>query len=108
MGTVGTEACGCDDFDASRRTFLRGGAGLGGAVGISTVFGGVFSQAAFGAGVSGPSTLVVLSLRGGADGMSMVVPHGDTAYAPARPTIAVPAESLLERNSMYGLHPSFA
>ena len=39
--------------------------------------------------------LVVLSLRGGADGLSLVVPHGDPGYYSARPNIAIPADQLL-------------
>ena len=34
-------------------------------------------------------------LRGGIDGLGMVVPHGDPAYYTARPTIAVPKASLV-------------
>ena len=53
----------------------------------------------------GNQVLVVLSLRGAADGMSLVVPHGDPAYYAARPRIAVPSTSLLERDAMFGLPP---
>jgi uncharacterized protein (DUF1501 family) len=49
--------------------------------------------------------LVVLSLRGGADGMSLVVPHGDAGYYHARPNISIPADQLLVADSMFGLHP---
>lgn len=52
--------------------------------------------------------LVVLSLRGGADGLSLVVPHGDPVYAKARPRLAIPAERLLAADSMFGLHPALA
>ena len=50
--------------------------------------------------------LVVLSLRGGADGLSLVVPHGDPVYRQARPRLAVPAERLLVADAMFGLHPA--
>ena len=57
-------------------------------------------------GVSASSIIVVLSLRGAADGLSLVVPHGDRTYYKARPTIAVPRGSLLARDDTFGLHPA--
>ena len=52
--------------------------------------------------------VVVLSLRGGLDGLSVVVPAGDPAYYTNRPTIAVPQGQLLQLNGMFGLHPALA
>ena len=78
--------------------------GLGGAA-VSGMVGDVFTQTAYGA--PGGNTLVVLSLRGGSDGLSMIVPHGDPGYTKARPTIGVPTKSLLAKDSMFGLHPEF-
>jgi uncharacterized protein (DUF1501 family) len=52
--------------------------------------------------------LVVLSLRGGFDGLSAVVPVGDPAYAGWRPTIAIPAASTFPLDSMFGLHPALS
>ena len=104
--STGTE-CGCTDFTRSRRTFLKGSLATAGALATTAVFGDVFTQVAYGAEASG-NVLVVLSLRGGADGLSMVVPHGDPAYAPARPRIAVPAPQLLAADATFGLHPAFA
>ncbi len=99
-------APGCDDFRVSRRRFLAGsGALVGGAV-VSGMVGDVFTQTAYGA--VGSNTLVVLSLRGGCDGLSLVVPHGDPGYAKARPRIGVPTKTLLARDAMFGLHPEFA
>jgi uncharacterized protein (DUF1501 family) len=55
-------------------------------------------------------TLVVLSFRGGMDGLSVVVPHGDPDYAKLRPTIGLVSSQLLSGtvDSMFGLHPSLA
>jgi uncharacterized protein (DUF1501 family) len=64
-------------------------------------------QASYGAEPGG-NVLVVLSLRGGIDGLGMVVPHGDPAYYAARPVIAVPKSQLLARDAMFGLHPRMA
>ena len=64
---------------------------------------------------SGPAgdTLVVIFLRGGADGLNIVVPHGDDAYYTHRPTIAIPrpddGKSLhraLDLDGFFGLHPA--
>ena len=93
----------CDDFSVSRRRFLAGTTAMLGGVAVSGMVGDIFTQTAYGA--PGSNTLVVLSLRGGSDGLSLVVPHGDAAYAAARPTIAVPTGSLLAKDSMFGLHP---
>ena len=74
---------------------------------VTQMFGDALMQASF-AGTPGGNTLVVISLRGGIDGLGVVVPHGDPAYYAARPTTAVPASSLLCADPMFGLHPSMA
>jgi len=106
--TETADTCGCDDFRASRRTFLRGTAATVGAGAVASSIGDVFTQTAYGATAANPNVLVVLSLRGGADGLSMVVPHGDAAYATSRQRIAVPTGSLLHKDAMFGLHPALA
>lgn len=97
----------CAEFSASRRTFLRGLAATAGAGMMTTMTGGVFRQVAFGATGTG-NVLVVLSLRGGADGLSLVVPYGDPGYYKARPRIGVPAGSLICKDGFFGLHPALA
>jgi uncharacterized protein (DUF1501 family) len=52
--------------------------------------------------------LVVLSLRGGFDGLSAVVPASDPNYAAARPGIGVPASQLLALDATFGLHPALS
>ena len=52
--------------------------------------------------------MVVLSLRGAADGLSLVVPHADPQYYAARPRIAIPADTLLAKDGQFGLHPNLA
>ena len=74
---------------ASRRSLLKAAAALGGAMAITQMFGDAMMQATF-AGTPGGNTLVVISLRGGIDGLGVVVPHGDPGYYKARPTTAVP------------------
>ena len=102
-------ACGCDEdrrLGLSRRRLLTAAAaGVAGA-GVS-VFGEAIRQTSF-ASTTGGNVLVVLSLRGGIDGLGAVVPHGDPAYQRARPSIAIPTGSLLAKDTMFGLHPSLA
>jgi len=52
--------------------------------------------------------LVVISLRGGFDGLSAIVPAGDPDYLLARPNIGVPSSALLGLDAMFGLHPALA
>jgi uncharacterized protein (DUF1501 family) len=100
----------CRDYETAarltRRRFLQGMAATSAATVGTTMFGDAFRQTAFGATPgSGGNVMVVISLRGGIDGLGMVVPHGDAAYYTARPTIAVPRNALVAADSMFGLHP---
>src|SRR5437764_3968719 len=59
---------------------------------------------------AGSRNLVVLDLTGGNDGLSMLVPYTDSAYYSRRPTLAIPAGSVLQIGSdssgkALGLHP---
>ncbi|NUR05835.1 MAG: DUF1501 domain-containing protein [Nocardioidaceae bacterium] len=91
----------------SRRRFLAGMAATSTAAVATSMFGEAFRQTSF-AATAGGNVLVVLSLRGGIDGLGMVVPHGDPGYYTARPTIAVPKASLVAPDAMFGLHPRLA
>lgn len=57
-----------------------------------------------------PRKLVVVMLRGAVDGLSVVAPYGEHAYAAERPGIAIAAPGvdggLLKLDSLFGLHPS--
>jgi uncharacterized protein (DUF1501 family) len=58
--------------------------------------------------------LVAIFQRGAADGLNIVIPHGDPAYARARPRIAIPepagaaVDRALDLDGFFGLHPSLA
>lgn len=54
------------------------------------------------------NVLVVVFLRGGADGLSLLIPHGDEAYYRLRPNLSVPRNRLHDLNGFFGLHPSLA
>ncbi len=102
---------GCTDFARasrlSRRGFLQGMAAGTGAVVATQMFGDAMMEASFGATGAG-NVLVVLSFRGGIDGLGMVVPHGDPGYYQARPQLAVPRASVLAADPMFGFHPAMA
>ncbi|MBI3099166.1 MAG: DUF1501 domain-containing protein [Planctomycetes bacterium] len=61
-------------------------------------------------------TLVCVFLRGGADGLNMIVPHGDDRYYTLRPTLGVPRPDdrtaddgrAIDLDRFYGLHPALA
>ena len=99
---------GCQECQGiSRRGLLKGAAGIGALMSLGTQSLGTRMAFADAASYDG-DVLVVLSLRGGFDGISAVVPAGDPAYYAARPTIAVPKASLLPVDGMWGLHPALA
>ena len=101
--------CGCPR--PARRGVLRAGLAAAGVLAAPASAGPV--RLAFGrAGNAAPATasgvLVVLSLRGGFDGLSAVVPAGDPEYARARPGIGIPGRTLLPAGGIFGLHPALA
>ncbi len=104
--------CGCPDGPASsglgtvsRRSLLKA-LGVGAMTLVATE--NVHTQVAFAAPGYTGDVLVVLSFRGGMDGISAVVPGGDADYYRLRPTIAVPQSQLLALDGTFGLHPALA
>lgn len=98
----------CEEQSAtvSRRTLLKA---LG--VGSVALAAGpmVGMRAAFAAdpGWSG-DVVVVLSLRGGFDGLSAGAPIGDPNYATWRPSIKVPAAAAIQLDPLFGMHPALS
>ena len=89
----------------SRRGFLKGLGVAAGAVAVSPL---VSTRTTYSAGYSG-DVIVVVSLRGGVDGLSLVAPVGDPDYARLRPTLAVPtALGIPTGDRMFALHPGLA
>jgi uncharacterized protein (DUF1501 family) len=101
-----------------RRVFLRGGACALVATldGASTFAPGVprFLVRAADAAPARRKILVAVFQRGAVDGLSMVMPHGDPAYAPARPSIALQSprrgdgDGAIDLDGFFALHPSLA
>src|SRR6476620_5708834 len=105
MTTPTTPPC-CREYAAlTRRGLLTGALAVAGA---STVVGSAVVPASAATTTPAASVLVVLSLRGAADGLSLVVPHADPVYYQARPRLAVPSYRLLVKDGQFGLHPSLA
>ncbi len=52
--------------------------------------------------------LVVIFQRGAADGLNVVIPHGDPAYYQLRTSIAIQPKELIDLDGFYGLHPAMA
>src|SRR5271170_3149393 len=91
----------------TRRIFLRSGAL---AVVGTAALPSFLTRAAFGAADPGLRTkrLVVIFQRGAADGLNIVVPHGEPSYYAMRPTINIPKKSVLDLDGFFGLHPAMA
>ena len=91
----------------TRRVFLRNSALA--VVGTAAVP-SFLTRAAFGAleNASRPKRLVVIFQRGAADGLNIVVPHGEKQYYAMRPSINIPRKSVIDIDGFFGLHPSLA
>src|SRR5436305_8118213 len=94
----------------TRRAFMKGGAValVGTAAAPSFLTRAVYGSTA---PLGGKKRLVVLFQRGAADGLNIVVPHGQQAYYAMRPTIAIPRPSTsqlsaIDLDGFFGLHPS--
>jgi uncharacterized protein (DUF1501 family) len=91
----------------TRRVFLRN-SGLA-VVGTAAVP-SFLTRAAFGATDAGTRNkrLVVIFQRGAADGLNIVVPHGEAQYYAMRPSINIPRKAVLDLDGFFGLHPALA
>ncbi len=88
----------------TRRRFITGA----GTVGVAAIGGQlVTTRVSFAApGATTAGTVVVIFLRGGMDGLSVVVPADDPDLLDRRPGIAVRGSSLLPLDRGFGLHPA--
>src|SRR5438477_12637540 len=89
----------------TRRIFLRNGAlAVAGTAAIPSFL----TRAAYGALDSGTRAkrLVVIFQRGAADGLNIVVPHGEQDYYRMRPSINIARSSVLDLDGFFGLHPA--
>jgi len=91
----------------TRRVFLRNSALA--VVGTAAVP-AFLTRAAYAAESIGGKNkrLVVIFQRGAADGLNIVVPHGEQAYYAMRPSINIPRKDVLDLDGFFGLHPSMS
>ena len=96
----------------SRRLFLKSSAVA--MFGTSTAPAWL-SRALYAADAPSPrkKILVAIFQRGAMDGLNVVVPHGEKAYYALRPNLAIPrpdgtADSVIDLDGFFGLHPSLA
>jgi uncharacterized protein (DUF1501 family) len=52
--------------------------------------------------------LIVIILRGGIDGLNVIIPHGDKRYYDLRPSIAIQRGSLYDLDGHFGMHPALS
>src|SRR6266705_3121868 len=91
----------------TRRIFLRNSAlAIVGTAAIPAFL----TRAAYGTAEPGTKNkrLVVIFQRGAADGLNIVVPHGEQAYYAMRPSINIPRSSVLDLDGFFGLHPALS
>ncbi len=98
-------------MNLTRRFFLK-------TTGALAVYSGICpSNLLAGSGVQSSAvrrgkTLVILFLRGGADGLNLVVPHAEPRYYDLRKSIAIPRpgakDGALDLDGFFGLHPAAA
>ena len=59
-----------------------------------------------------PKRLIVIFLRGGIDGLNVVVPYGEPEYYTARPVIAIPKpgkeKGVLDLDGFFGINPALS
>ncbi len=90
----------------TRRVFLKNSAM---ALVSTTVVPSFLARAVYGSELpQGKKRLVVIFQRGAADGLNIVVPHGESNYYAMRPTINIPQRDVIDLDGMFGLHPSLA
>ena len=102
---------GCSEYNLiSRRRFL----GLSGTALAAASLPAWLPRVAYAASAtSGRDVLVSIFLRGGADGLSLCVPHGDPGYYALRPNLAIPrpgsgAGAARDLDGFFGLAPAMA
>ncbi|KAA0232595.1 MAG: hypothetical protein JJLCMIEE_03332 [Acidimicrobiales bacterium] len=93
---------GIGTISTTRRRFVAG-IGAAGVLGATHAW---LPRLAFGQDSGSGKTLVQLFLRGGQDGLSVVVPHQEDQYYSLRPSISVPPSAILPLTEQFGLHPA--
>jgi uncharacterized protein (DUF1501 family) len=109
--TANLKECGCPQDQGvtarrgfSRRSFFKRALGAGALTGLASHE--LSTRMAFAATPYVGDVLVVLSLRGGFDGLNTVVPTSEPKYEQVRPNIHIPQNALIPLDANFGLHPA--
>jgi uncharacterized protein (DUF1501 family) len=112
MSEPHVEDCGCQEYnELSRRQFVVGAGGAMAAAAFPAWLPRVVLAESY---ASTRDVIVSVFMRGGADGLSLVVPFGDANYYASRPTIAVArpdsaaASRVTALTDYFGLPPAMA
>jgi len=89
-------------YRLSRRTFLAGSL----LVGLGMATSNALAQVTISPDAENRDVLVVIFLRGGADGLSILAPVHDDEYHKARPSLGLTASESLKLNDYFSAHPS--
>lgn len=113
-----THECDCPTHrQQSRREMLRHSAMMGGLAAAYATLPGWMPRMAFAPKYQNPAgdVLVSVFLRGGADMLNIIVPHGEDAYYAARPQLAIPRPDasgvdarVIDLDGFFGLHPAMS
>ena len=110
MSSETHDDCACSEYNAlsSRRQFLATSGGVVGASAMATFFPEWLPQVSLADNfVADRDVIVSIFLRGGADGLSLCVPFGDSNYYAGRPTIAIPRPDSSSANKAIALDNYF-
>ena len=94
----------CPDLACTRRRLLTAGGAVAGLAALDVAT----PRMAFAASRQRGDLLVVITLEGGADGLSLVPPLADHHYELARPDVAVRPNQAIRLDRSFGLHPGLA
>lgn len=98
----------------SRREWIKYSALASGVAAAQSALPAWMPRLAFAQPYNNPAgdVLVVIFLRGGADALNLIAPHGDPSYYSLRPRLAVPRPGqpggMLELDDFFGLNPAMA
>ncbi len=106
-----SSACCTPQESPSRRGLTR--RGMLAAMGVTAGAAAVSPLAARAAFAADPATytgdiVVVLSMHGGWDTLSVIPPIGDPNYATLRPNVGIPSSLAIPAGGIFGLHPALA
>jgi len=108
-----SKRCGCDEYESlNRRQFLSRSITSAAALASAPAW---LPRVSFAQSEnSARDVMVSVFLRGGGDGLTLCVPHGDNAYYTARPSLAIPQPDSSSPNAatdldgFFGLAPAMA